>query len=83
MNEGETHSLSCWYAKTPILTRWSCSVLKVFKWIQGTGKGLECAGLTFGSMSMCTFYVDKHQEFHQTSFCFPTTLKANLLFGVD
>jgi hypothetical protein len=28
--------------------------LKVFKWIQGTGYGLECTGLAFGSMSMGT-----------------------------
>ncbi len=51
MNEGDAHSLS----KRPILTRWLSSVLKVFKWIQGTGYDLECAGLAFGSMSMCTF----------------------------
>jgi hypothetical protein len=55
MNEGDAHSLSCCAAKTPILTRWLSSFLKVFKWIQGTGYGLECTGLAFGSMSMCTF----------------------------
>jgi hypothetical protein len=55
MNEGDAHSLSCCAARTPILTRWSSSFLKVFKWIQGTGYGLECTGLAFGSMSMCTF----------------------------
>ncbi len=26
-----------------------------------------------------SFHVDKHQEFHQTSFCFPIALKASLL----
>jgi hypothetical protein len=26
--------------------------------------------------------VDKLQEFHQTSYCFPVALKANLLFDV-
>ncbi len=29
------------------------SLLKVFKWIQGTGWGIKCTGLAFGSMSMC------------------------------
>jgi hypothetical protein len=28
------------------------------------------------------FCVDKPQEFHQTSYPFPVTLKANLLFDV-
>ena len=37
MNEDEAHSLSCHGAKTPILTRWASSVLKVFKWVQGNG----------------------------------------------
>ncbi len=37
MKEGEAHSLSCCGAKTPILIRWSSTILKVFKWIQGTG----------------------------------------------
>ena len=80
MNEGEAHLLSCCGVKTPILTRWSSSVLKVFKWIQGTGYGLECAGLAFGLMSMCTFYVDKLQEYHQKSYCFPVALRKYLLF---
>jgi hypothetical protein len=31
------------------------SLLKVFKWIQGTGWGIKCTGLAFGSMSMCTY----------------------------
>ncbi len=31
------------------------SFLKVFKWIRGTGWGMKCTGLAFGSMSMCTF----------------------------
>ena len=84
MNEGDTHSLSCCAARTPILTRWLSSFLKVFKSIQGTGYGLECTGLAFGSMSMCTipFYVDKLREFHRTSYCFPVALGANLLFDV-
>ncbi len=55
---------------------------KVFKWIPGTGWGIECTGLAFGSMLMCTFYVDKRQEFHQTSFYFPIALKASLHFDV-
>jgi hypothetical protein len=55
MNEGDAHSLSYCAARSPILTRWLSSFLKVFKWIQGTGHGLECTGLAFGSMSMCTF----------------------------
>ncbi len=54
MNEGGTHSLSCCAVRTPILTRWSRSFLKVFKWIQGTLYGLECTGLAFGLMSICT-----------------------------
>ncbi len=58
------------------------SFLKVFKWIWGTGWGIKCKGLAFGSMSVCTFYVDKRQKFHQTSFCFPLALKASLLFDV-
>ncbi len=58
------------------------SFLKDFKWIQGTGWGIECTGLAFGSMSMWTFYVDKYQEFHQTSFYFPIALRASLLFDV-
>jgi hypothetical protein len=33
MNEDEAHSLSCCGAERPILTRWSSSVLKIFKWI--------------------------------------------------
>ncbi len=55
MNEGDAHSLSCCADRTPILTRWLSSFLKVFKWIQGTGYGLECTGLAFGSMLICTF----------------------------
>ncbi len=47
MNEEDAHSLSCCAARTPILTRWSSSLLKVFKWILGTGYGLECIGLAF------------------------------------
>ncbi len=54
MNEGNTHSLSCCAARTPILTRWSSFFLKVFEWIQGRLYGLECTGLAFGSMSICT-----------------------------
>ncbi len=30
-------------------------LLKVFKWIWGTGCDIKCTGLTFGSMSKCTF----------------------------
>ncbi len=82
MNEGDAHSLSFCDVRTPSLTRWSSSFLKVFKWIWGTGYGLECTSLAFGSMSMCTFYVDKLQEFHWTSCCSPVALKANLLFDV-
>jgi hypothetical protein len=55
MNEGDAHSISCWDVQTLIFTRWLSSILKVFKWIQGTGYGLEHTGLAFGSMSMCTF----------------------------
>ncbi len=77
-----THFLWC-AARTPILTRWSSSFLKVFKWIWSTVYGLECTGLAFGSMSVCTFLcVDKFQEFHWTSYCFPGALGANLLFDV-
>ncbi len=54
MNEGDVHSLSCCAARTPILKRWSSSFLKIFIWIQGTGYGLECTGLAFWSMPMCT-----------------------------
>ncbi len=82
MNEGDAYSLSCCDARTPILTRWSSSALKVFKWIQGTGYGLECTGLAFRSMLMCTFCVDKLQEFHQTCYHSPVALEANLLFDV-
>ncbi len=57
INEGDTHSLSCCGARTPILTRWLSSVLKVFNWIWGTEYGLECTDLAFGSMSMCTFFL--------------------------
>ncbi len=59
MNEGDAHSLSCCAARTPILTRWSSSFLKVFKWIRGTEYGLEFTGLAFGSMSICTFICGK------------------------
>jgi hypothetical protein len=83
MNEGDAHSLSCCAARTPILKRWSSSFLKVFKWIQGTGYGLECTGLAFGSMTMYTFFcVDKLQESHQKSYCSPIALEANLIFYV-
>jgi hypothetical protein len=82
MNEGDTHSLSCCAARTPIFTRQLSSSLKVFNWIQGTGYGLECTGLAFGSMSICTFCVDKLQVFHRTSCHFPVALKAILLFDV-
>ncbi len=81
MNEGEAHSLTCCSAKTPMLTRWLSSVLKVFKWIRGTRYCLECTGL-LDQCQCVTFYVDKLQEFHQTSCHFPVALKANLLFDV-
>ncbi len=55
MNEDDAHSLICCVARTPFLTRWVSSFLKVFKWIRGTGYGLECTGLAFGSMPMCSF----------------------------
>ncbi len=58
------------------------SFLKVLKWIWGTGWGIECTGLAFGSMSMHTLYVDKRQEFHQKSFFFPIALNVSLLFDV-
>jgi hypothetical protein len=38
MNEGEAHSLSCCGAKTPILTRWSSSILKVLNGFEVLGK---------------------------------------------
>jgi hypothetical protein len=56
--------------------------LKVFKWIQGTWYGLEYTDLAFGSMSICTFYVDTLQEFHQTSCRCHVALEPNLLFDV-
>jgi hypothetical protein len=62
--DGDAHSLSFCAARTPILKKGLISFLKVFKWIRGTGYGLECTGLAFGSMSMCTFCVDKLQELH-------------------
>ncbi len=34
------------------------------------------------NVNVYLFYADKHQEFHQTSFCSPVALKANLLFDV-
>ncbi len=55
MKEGDAHSLYYCDARSLILTRWSSFILKVFKWIRGTRYGLECTGLAFGSMSMCTF----------------------------
>jgi hypothetical protein len=35
-----------------------------------------------GQCQWLPFYVDLCQEFHQTSFCSPIALKANLLFDV-
>ncbi len=78
MNEGDTYSLSCCDAKTTILTRWLSSILKAFKWIQGTRYGLECTG----SSQYEPYDVDKFQVFHQTSCHSPVALKANLLFDV-
>ncbi len=55
VNEDGTYSLYYCGAKTPSLTSWSNYFLKVFKWIRGTGWGIKCTVLVFGSMSMCTF----------------------------
>jgi hypothetical protein len=34
------------------------------------------------NVNVYLFCVDKLQEFHQTSYCFPVALKPNLLFDV-
>ncbi len=82
MNEGNAHSLSCCTARTPILMRWLRSFLKVFKWIWGTGYGLECPGWHLDQCQYVPFCVDKLQEFHWSSYYFSVALKANLLFDV-
>ena len=52
MNEGEAHSLHPWGTNTPIWTRCWSSVLKVSRWMWGTGYALECTGTASGSISM-------------------------------
>jgi hypothetical protein len=82
MNEGEAHSLSCCGAKTPILTRWLSSVLKISNGFEVLDKAYITQAWHLDQCPCVPFYLDKCQEFHHTSFCSPVALKTNLLFDV-
>jgi hypothetical protein len=49
------------------LSFWHCSV------------DMSCWSSVLCWLLWKSFHVDEHQEFHQTSFCFPIALKASLL----